>query len=259
MAEEESSLDEEIRAWLLPSDQDAHFRVEGRHAVRAALESDFSVVALIDDARSPDLEIQSLSHRVRGPSIRLHREALSGLIGFDFHRGVIAAALKPARSFAEWLAAGGRVRRLAVLDRLADPGNVGTIIRNAAAFGFDAVICTRAGASPYNAKAVRASATALFRLPVFIEDDWRKQLAQALPDMALVATDVAADAVPLEALALAPPRSLAVIFGGEADGLSPETLAACHHRVTIPITDRVESLNVASASAIVLHALGRLT
>jgi tRNA G18 (ribose-2'-O)-methylase SpoU len=248
---------DEIRAWLLPTEQDCHFRVEGRHAVRAALESDFSVIALFDDARSPDPAIQALSHRVRGRVIGLDRETLSGLIGFDFHRGVVAAVLKPVLTFAQWLAAGQAPKRLVVLDRLADPGNVGTIIRNAAAFGFDAVICSRAGASPHNAKAVRASATALFRVPVFVEDNWQRALSESLPDLALVGADVSPDAVPLDSFAEAAPASLAVVFGSEAEGLSPGILAACHHRITIPTTRRVESLNVASASAIILHALRR--
>jgi tRNA G18 (ribose-2'-O)-methylase SpoU len=239
---------------LPPAETDTYFRIEGRHAVRAALGSSFEVVVLIDDEANPDPEIQSLSHRVRGPVLKWRRDALSEWLGFDYRRGVVAMAKKPERSLAEF-AAQSEMKRVVVLDRLADPGNVGTIIRNAAAFGFDAAICSSAGASPYNGKAVRASATALFRLPVFVVDDWRAALAESAPATVTVATCLAPDAMPLDAFVTHSSESIAVVFGGEADGLSPEALAACTHRITIPIDDSVESLNVASASAIILHAL----
>lgn len=241
-------------ALLAPRETDTHFRIEGRHAVRAALESSFEVVALIDDEANPDPVIQSLSDRVGGPVLKWRRDALSEWLGFDYRRGVVAMAKKPERALADF-AGRSELTRVVVLDRLADPGNVGTIIRNAAAFGFDAALCTRAGASPFNGKAVRASATALFRLPVFVVDDWRAALAESAVGMVPVATCLAPDAMPLGVFAALPPLSMAVVFGGEADGLSPEALAACAHRITIPIENGLESLNVASASAIILHAL----
>lgn len=242
--------DDTLRAWLLPAADDDHFRVEGRHAVRALLESDLEIIAGFDTATE--------SVGVTPRSGRWFREIdpgrLSRLVGFDFHRGVLAIARKPRVSFSDWAKA-NTVRRLCVLDRLADPGNVGTVIRNAAAFGFDAVICSRAGASPYHAKAVRASATALFRLPVFVEEDWPTTLAAAAPGAVWVGTALVPGAIPLDQFVESAPDSLAVLFGSEADGLPPAILTACGQCLTIPLSDRVESLNVASASAIVLHAL----
>ncbi|MCB1090909.1 MAG: RNA methyltransferase, partial [Verrucomicrobiae bacterium] len=226
---------------------------EGRLAVEALLESDFAIDAILTSTEIPDPIAETAAERGI-PLISWDRRESESLLGFSFHRGWIGVAQKPRLSFGDW-AVGRLLRRLVVLDGLADPGNVGTIIRNAAAFGFEAVICSASGASPFNAKAVRATAQALFRLPVFVETDWLSELRRHTPTISLVGTDVRSGAATLEAFSFDPPESLAVIFGGEADGLSDDLLKACDHRITIPLSSAVESLNVASASAIVLHAL----
>ncbi len=244
--------DGEIRTRLSAGETGEHFLVQGRHAVAAALAaSEFEVEAVAATGEPPPgLEAHGI------PVLSLTRAEAESLLGFAFHRGVLAIARKPVRDFSAW-AATARPRRLVVLENLADPGNVGTVIRNAAAFGFDAVICSGSGASPYNAKAVRASATGIFSLPVFVASPWRDLLRAALPGVTLVGTALAEDAISLAALVESPPPApVAVVFGSEADGLSPATLAACEVKLMIPISRRVESLNVASASAILLHALG---
>lgn len=248
----ESPAEAECHAWLAQGETKDRFLVAGRHAVEALLASDFGVDAILATGAQPESVRAAADRGV--PVIAVSRPETLDLLGYTFRRGVMAVARKPPRDFARW--AGHRdVRRLAILDRLADPGNVGTIIRNAAAFGFDAVICTRSGASPYNGKAVRASATALFRMPVFVEDAWDPLVKEILPGLTLIGTDVSAAAMPLAEFSQNPPSSLGVVFGSEAEGLSAEALMTCEHRLHIPISDRVESLNVASASAILLHAL----
>lgn len=250
-------LPESLRVLLAEGETEERFLIEGRHAVRAALEAGWEMDAVAWTGAAHDEWAESVQER--GVSVHsLERGDAKKLFGFSFHRGVVAVARKPGTSeFAAWLAGEGSAsRRLVILERLADPGNVGTVIRNAAAFGFDAAILVGGGASPYNAKAVRASATAIFHFPVFSVDSVAA-VAAACPAWRLIGTDLSAEAVTLpEFLRDRPPPPLAVILGGEATGLSPEALACCRHRVTIPITPRVESLNVASASAILLHALG---
>lgn len=242
---------DEIRARLSAGETEDSFLVQGRHAVAAALNSaDFVVEAVASTGELPE------GLAARGiPSFSLTKAEAEALLGFAFHRGLLAIARKPARDFATW-ARTANPRRIVVLENLADPGNVGTVIRNAAAFGFDAVICSGAGASPYNAKAARASATGIFNLPVFVESAWRETLRMSVPSVTLIGTALSEDAVTLDALVKSPPAGpMAVVFGSEANGLSTETLAACEIRLMIPISDLVESLNVASASAILLHAL----
>ena len=195
------------------------------------------------------------------PVFGIAKDRASELLGFPFHRGVLAIARKSKLGFSSWFRENGP-NRLVVLENLADPGNVGTIIRNAAAFGFDAVLSLGGGASPYNAKAVRASATGIFSVPVFSLAEEEMEELTRLEGVRFVATVSSAegptsslDAVVAE-LRSSESDPLVVFFGSESEGISPWWAAASRWRIRIPISHRVESLNVASASAILLHALG---
>ncbi|MCB1232757.1 MAG: RNA methyltransferase [Verrucomicrobiae bacterium] len=251
-SESTGPLPEEVRDRLGRGETDERFLVEGRHAVMAALESEFVVEAVVatrsDDAVGAAARGQSVPVSVMSPV------AAATLLGFGFHRGVLAIARQSDRDLSVW-ATETEPLRLVFLEKLADPGNVGTVIRNAAAFGFDGVILSGGGASPFNAKAVRASATAIFRVPVFFVSD----LAEAkrwLPKVVWIGTDLSADSEPLEAFPVDRDDPLGIVLGSEADGLTSTTLSLCDRVVRIAISDRVESLNVASASAILLHAFG---
>ncbi len=254
-----SPLPATLLAALAEGETAERFLIEGRHAVRAALAAGWAVEAVVVVATGGEA-CDGITEAALARGVPIHslaRDATAASLGFSFHRGVLAIARKPAAAFADWLrAAGTRARRVVILESLADPGNVGTVIRNAAAFGFDAVICAAGGASPHNAKAVRASATAIFHLPVFSAASVASVSAMC-PGWCFIGTDVSPGATTLPDFLHDPPSGpLAVVLGGEASGLSPEALASCRRRITIPITSRVESLNVASASAILLHALG---
>ena len=249
-----TSLPESLRVHLKEGETATRFLVEGRHAVRALLESgSFSVETVIATGRLSE-DFLALAKRREVPVFDWSREEAAEWLGFTFHRGVLAVARKPTRDFANWYRESGP-SRLVILENLADPGNVGTIIRNAVAFGFQGVVTVGGGASPYNAKAVRASATALFQVPVF-------SFPEAFPgesDLTLVGAEVSSGARDLDDVLRQPlrPRSpLAVVLGSEADGLSPRLREACQYRVRIPISHQVESLNVASAAAILLNAFG---
>lgn len=247
-------LPDHYRAHLGDGETDTRFLVEGRHAVRALLETaTFPVEAVIATGRVPE-DFLVLAERRRVPVFGWSREEAADLLGFTFHRGVLALARKPVQDFITWFRKEAP-SRLVILENLADPGNVGTIVRNSVAFGFEGVIMVGGGASPYNAKAVRASSTAIFQIPVFT-------LPEVLPwlsDLTLIGAEVASgtrdldDALRQELLTRTP---LAIVLGSEADGLSDRLRDACHFRVRIRISSRVESLNVASASAILLNALG---
>jgi TrmH family RNA methyltransferase len=127
---------------------------------------------------------------------------------------------------------------------VADPGNVGTLLRAADAFG--AGVALSAGcADPTAPKALRASAGAVFRVPLARFDD------APAPRVALVARD----GEPLPALGLMPPVTL--VLGAERDGLPDDVVAACERRATIPQPGDAESLNVAMAGAVALYELAR--
>lgn len=139
-----------------------------------------------------------------------------------------------------------------VCDRLADPGNLGTILRTAEAAGVDAVVLTPGAVDPFNPKVVRASAGALFHVPVVVDtplDAVRRELA--LPLHGTAATGgVPYTEAPLD-------RPCALVLGNEASGLDDTTLATLDGLVTIPHAGRAESLNVAMAAAVLCFEVAR--
>ena len=153
-----------------------------------------------------------------------------------------------------------RARFLVVLDGVSDPGNAGTIVRTADAAGADGVVFLRGSVDPYNPKAVRASTGSVFHLPIVtgVDPSELGQIADA--GLQLLAADVYAS-VPLDRCDLSKPTAL--VFGGEAAGLSTTTVAACSVSVHIPIASirrpgyagHAESLNLAAAVAVMAYAV----
>jgi TrmH family RNA methyltransferase len=139
-----------------------------------------------------------------------------------------------------------------VLDRLRDPGNLGTLLRAAAGAGVTAVYLTPESVDPWNPKVVRAGMGAHFRLPLLAFDDAAAGLRHALPLRAATAANapVAYDAVDWT-------QPAALIIGGEAEGVSPELAAWASQAVAIPLAGNVESLNAAVAGSILLFEAAR--
>lgn len=144
---------------------------------------------------------------------------------------------------------------IAVLDDIRDPGNVGTVIRTAAAAGASGVVLLRGCADLYAGKTVRATMGALFNLPV-VESLDRQALLSSLTgaNVPLVATALEGGA-PYFASNLSGP--VAIVFGNEGRGVGDDLLAAANSRLFIPLYGRVESLNVAAAAAVLLYEAAR--
>ena len=146
--------------------------------------------------------------------------------------------------------------RILLAENMQDPGNVGTMIRTAAAFGFDGVLLAGACADPWGPKAVRASMGAVFRLTV-----WES------PDAAEAAENLHEAGIPIYAAALSEenltagrfpfPESLALAIGNEGHGLSDTLLSAADHVVRIPMAPGAESLNAAAAAAVLMWEVYR--
>lgn len=237
------------------------FVVEGAVAVRRLLE--------FGGARGFEVEVvactASQRERLDGvlpaevPVFVGDRGQLAQLAGFDFHRGVLACARRPAWRDAldddEIAALRARPRTtIVVATGLADPRNLGAVIRNAAAFWADLVVVDQRGADPLSRLAIRASVGNVFRVP------WRmtarlpstlQQLREALSVSVVAATPSGAGTL---AEFERPPR-VAVLIGNEGAGLDDGLLASADHRLRIPVAAESDSINVAAASAILLHAL----
>ena len=184
-------------------------------------------------------------------------EVLTQLTGFHLTRGMLCAMRRPALPDAAALCA--NAARVAVLENVMNPTNIGAIFRSAAALGVDAVLLTSAGSDPLYRRAVRVSMGTVFQVPwtyLPADTDWQETLhtlgfrtaAMALRDDSLRIDDARLRALP----------RLAIVLGTEGDGLAGSTIAACDYTVRIPMTHGVDSLNVAAASAVAFYQLALL-
>ena len=184
-------------------------------------------------------------------------EVLAKLTGFHLTRGMLCAMRRPQLPTVEEVCA--TARRIAVLENVMNPTNVGAIFRSAAALGMDAVLLTSAGSDPLYRRARRRSMGNVFLIPwtYLPEGDWVAQLhALGFQTAAMALRD---DSLTLCDPRLAAAEKLAVVLGTEGDGLADGTIAACDYTVRIPMSRGVDSLNVAAASAVAFYQLGLMS
>ena len=181
-------------------------------------------------------------------------EVLTQLTGFHLTRGMLCAMRRPRPTDPAGVLK--NAVRLAVLENVMNPTNIGAIFRSAAALGMDAVLLTSAGSDPLYRRAVRVSMGTVFQVPwAYLPEDWPELLhALGFRTAAMALRD---DSVRLDDARLASERKLAVVMGTEGDGLADATIAACDYTVRIPMHHGVDSLNVAAASAVAFYELGR--
>lgn len=196
-------------------------------------------------------------------------EVLTKLTGFKLTRGMLCAMRrKPLRKFQD-LCDG--INRIAILENVQNPTNVGAIFRSAAALNMEAVLLSPGCSDPLYRRASRVSMGTVFQIPwTFIRDSnemrckreviWPKQVIAELKKLgyktaALALTD---DSVRIDDSELMKEEKLAVILGNEGEGLESETIALCDYTVKIPMTHGVDSLNVAAASAVAFWQLGKI-
>ena len=185
-------------------------------------------------------------------------EVLTQLTGFHLTRGMLCCMLRPALPALSTLCAASR--RVAVLENVMNPTNIGAIFRSAAALGMDAVLLTAAGSDPLYRRAARVSMGTVCQVPwtYLPEDaDWQDVLHS-------YGFKTAAMALRDDSLSIADPRlreveKLAIVLGTEGDGLASETIAACDYTVKIPMSHGVDSMNVAAASAVAFYQFGTLS
>lgn len=186
------------------------------------------------------------------PAYVAPQAVMNALVGFNIHRGCLALAQRPAPIplTAEALAAANRV---VVLEGVNNPDNIGGIFRTAAAFGVDLIVLGPDSGDPLYRKAIRTSMGATLEVPYVSASDWPAALAQlATSGLTVAALTLAGDARPLPGFRPVPSR-VALLAGAEGNGLTAAAQAAAHHRLRIPMTDQVDSLNVATAVAVALY------
>lgn len=227
------------------------FIAEGDKLVRRLLASDFPIESVLLSERfvpqwqallPPDL-----------PALVVPDELIEPLVGFNFHRGILACGRrKPPVSLAELLPP-DKVVTLVVCPEVQDPENLGSILRLAAAFDVEGVLVGQGSADPFSRRVLRVSMGAALRVPVVESHDITADLRRLAGPLAveLVATVLDPTAEPLARAARS--KRLALLLGSEGHGLRPEWIAACARQITIPMPGEVDSLNVAVAAGILLY------
>ena len=179
---------------------------------------------------------------------------LTQLTGFKLTRGMLGVMQrKPLPSVTE-ICAGKR--RIAVLENVMNPTNIGAIFRSAAALGMEAVILTNGCSNPLYRRASRVSMGTVFQIPwTFADDSWQEPLKEmGFKTAAMALSD---NSVSIDTPQLMAEDKLAIVLGTEGDGLALQTIADCDYTVKIPMAHGVDSLNVAAASAVAFWQLGR--
>lgn len=179
---------------------------------------------------------------------------LTQLTGFQLTRGMLCAMGRRPLPTVEAVCAGAK--RLAVLEDVMNPTNVGAVFRSAAALGMDGVLLTPGCSDPLYRRAIRVSMGTVFQIPwTYLGADWLSQLHAM--GFATAAMALREDTLSIRDPRLQAEEKLAVVLGTEGDGLRDATIEVCRYTVRIPMYHGVDSLNVAAASAVAFFQLGR--
>ena len=179
-------------------------------------------------------------------------DVLTQLTGYQLPRGLLCAMRRPKLPTVETVLA--HARRVAVLEDVQNPTNVGAIFRSAAALGMDAVLLTPACSNPLYRRSCRVSMGTVFQVPwTYMEENWIENLrSHGFKTAAMALSD---DSVSIDDPVLRREEKLAVVLGTEGDGLAAVTIQDCDYTVKIPMYHGVDSLNVAAASAVAFWEL----
>ncbi|BBY41046.1 putative tRNA/rRNA methyltransferase [Mycobacterium mantenii] len=229
---------------------------EGVLVVQRMLASRFHPHALLGtDRRLAELENDLAGGAV--PFYRTSADVMARVVGFHLNRGVLAAARRaPEPSVAEVIAG---ARTVAVLEGVNDHENLGSIFRNAAGLGVDAVVFGSGCADPLYRRAVRVSMGHALLVPYAHATRWPAELATLRENgfrLLAMTPQGAACALP-EAMTAARDERVAVLVGAEGPGLTPATLRLSDVRVRIPMSRGTDSLNVATAAALAFYERAR--
>ena len=229
------------------------FIAEGEKLVRRLLDSPCRTESILCTAAMKD----RLHGRVpiEVPIYITTTPNISRLIGFQFHRGVLACGMRPQERNLESLLESHTAegRSLVVLcPEIRDPLNLGTIIRTAAAFGALCLVAGREGTQPFSRRVLRTSMGAVLQLAIIQTDAWM-EVFETLHrhDFDTIATVVDSTAESLKASR--PAAHVALLLGNEDAGLPDNLVAHCRRRVRVPMAGCMDSLNVAVAAGIVMH------
>ena len=236
------------------------FIAESTKVILRALDGGYEPLSLLMERKKMDGPAREVIARCGDvPVYTADREVLAGLTGYEVTRGVLCAMRRPVLPTVEQLCADAH--RVAVLEGIVDATNVGAIFRSAAALHMDAVLVTPTCCDPLYRRAARVSMGTVFQIPwTRIGEDASQWPQPGLTRLNALGFKTVAMALSDTAISIEDPRlrgedKLAIVLGTEGDGLSAHTIAGCDYTVCIPMSNGVDSLNVAAASAVAFWEL----
>ena len=239
------------------------FIAESPKVVMRALDAGYEPVSILAEERHINGEAREVLARC--PDIPVYTasfEVLTQLTGYKLTRGLLCAMRRRPLPRVEELCR--RARRIAVLENVMNPTNVGAIIRSAAALNMDAVLLTPGCSNPLYRRAARVSMGTVFQIPwTFLEEEeagaWPREGMDYLKSLGFSTAAMALhdESVDIDDPVLRQEEKLAFILGTEGEGLQEETIAASDYTIKIPMSHGVDSLNVAAASAVAFWELGK--
>ena len=237
------------------------FIAESPKVIERALDAGCIPVSLLLERKHITGQAQHIVARCKDiPVYTADFDVLTQLTGFNLTRGALCAMRRPPLPTVEEVCSGAR--RIAILENMVNPTNVGAIFRSAAALNMDAVLLTPACSNPLYRRSIRVSMGTVFQIPwTFLgtnDTKWPESAMDILRRMGFrtAAMALSDQAVNIDAPQLMSEEKLAIILGTEGDGLAASTIADCDYTVCIPMSHGVDSLNVAAASAVAFWQLG---
>lgn len=237
------------------------FIAESPKVIERALDAGCVPISMLMEKKHVERQAREIIRRCGDiPVYAAEFDVLTQLTGFHMTRGMLCAMYRPPLPGTEEICAGAR--RIAVLENVMNPTNIGAIFRSAAALNMDGILLTSACSNPLYRRAIRVSMGTVFQIPwTFLDSrlSWPREGMGFLHELGFVTAAMALndDSVSIDDSGLMSEEKLAIILGTEGDGLAAGTIAGCDYTVRIPMSHGVDSLNVAAASAIAFWQLGR--
>ena len=238
------------------------FIAKSPKVIERALDAGCVPLSFLVERRHIETQAAQILKRCEGiPVYTAEFDVLTRLTGFKLTRGMLCAMRRPKLPRPEEVLK--NAKRVAVLENIVNPTNVGAVFRSAAALFMDAVLLTPDCSNPLYRRAIRVSMGTVFQVPwTFLEGDfaWPRPGIERLRGLGFSTAAMALreDSVSINDPKLLAEEKLAVVLGTEGDGLAPDTIADCDYTVRIPMSHGVDSLNVAAASAVAFWQLGRI-
>ena len=247
----------QLKRWNEPSPEGL-FIAESPKVIRRALAAGYAPVSLLCEQKYIDGQAADIIAACQNvPIYTAPTETLTALTGYKLTQGALCAMQRKPLPQADTLLE--NASRVVVMEDIMNQTNIGAIFRNAAALGFDAVLLTPAASDPLYRRSIRVSMGTVFQIPWTYIDGDSPEYIRFLQEHGFVTAAMALrdDTVRIDDPRLTQAQKLAAVLGTEGDGLLAETIRACDYTIKIPMSNGVDSLNVAAASAVTFWTLGR--